>query len=46
MVNHQFADLPTHLSDRVSVHAEGTNKSGRFVLYGVRTAVRADENPA
>ena len=46
MVNHQLADLPAHLSERIRVHAEGTNEHGHFLLYWMRTAVRADENPA
>jgi photolyase PhrII len=46
MVNHQFEDLPTHLSERIRVHSESSNENGRFVLYWMRTAVRADENPA
>ena len=46
MVNHQLSDLPVHLSERIRVHAEGTNENGHFVLYWMRTAVRADENPA
>ncbi len=46
MVNHQLTDLPAHLSERIRVHAEGTNENGRFVLYWMRTAVRTDENPA
>ncbi|MCX7396234.1 MAG: deoxyribodipyrimidine photo-lyase, partial [Planctomycetales bacterium] len=46
MVNHQIADLPAHLSERIRVHSDGTNENGRFVLYWMRTAVRADENPA
>lgn len=46
MVNHQFEDLPTHLSERIRVHSESSNENGHFVLYWMRTAVRADENPA
>ncbi len=46
MLNHQLADLPAHLSERIRVHAEGTNENANFVLYWMRTAVRADENPA
>jgi len=46
MLNHQWADLPAHLSERIRVHAEGTNENGHFVLYWMRTAMRADENPA
>jgi photolyase PhrII len=46
MVNHRLADLPSHLSERIRVHAEGTIENGRFVLYWMRSAVRADENPA
>lgn len=46
MVNHQFADLPTYLSERIRVHSESSNENGHFVLYWMRTAVRADENPA
>ena len=46
MVNHQLADLPAHLSERVRVRADGTNENGHFVLYWMRTTVQADENPA
>jgi len=46
MLNHQWADLPAHLSERICVHAEGTNENGHFVLYWMQTVVRADENPA
>ena len=46
MVHHQLTDLPAHLSERIRVHAEGTNENGHFVLYWMRTAVRVHENPA
>jgi len=46
MLNHQWADLPAHLFERIRVHAEGAYENGHFVLYWMRTAVRADENPA
>ena len=50
---HLIAHLPDHLRERTRVHhvatndkAVGTADDGRFVLYWMRTAVRADENPA
>ena len=40
--------LPTHLAERVTVHSSSgrSNPAGSFVLYWMRTAVRAHENPA
>lgn len=40
--------LPDHLAERVTDHSAGprTNARGEFVLYWMRTAVRAHENPA
>ena len=38
--------LPEHLFERTRIHSEGDLCSGQFVLYWMRTAVRADENPA
>ncbi|QEG23709.1 FAD-dependent oxidoreductase [Mariniblastus fucicola] len=37
--------LPPHLLERTRVVQEG-DRQGKFVLYWMRTAVRADENPA
>ena len=46
-------NLPDHLRERTRVHHAATNDNlvgtaddGRFVLYWMRIAVRADENPA
>ena len=39
--------VPAVLNERVRVVSESTsNKSGVFILYWMRTAMRADENPA
>lgn len=38
--------LPEHLGERVRIHARGEPRDGQFILYWLRTAVRADENPA
>src|SRR6056297_3730774 len=46
MFHDQLADLPAHLSERIRIHSQGTKEDGDFVLYWMRTAVRADENPA
>ena len=46
MPNHQLSNLPAHLLERIRLHQEGTSENGHFVLYWMRTAVRADENPA
>ncbi len=46
MVNHPFADLPTHLLERMRLHSARSHENGRFVLYWMRTALRTDENPA
>ncbi len=40
-----LSDLPSHLQERTRVSQEGDGK-GSCVLYWMRTAVRADENPA
>jgi photolyase PhrII len=42
----QLRDLPLHLLERTRSIQSRTNGDGRFVLYWMRTAVRADENPA
>ena len=40
--------LPTHLAERVTVHSPAgrSHPAGAFVVYWMRTAVRAHENPA
>jgi len=40
--------LPTHLAERTTVHSPANRPiaAGSFVLYWMRTAVRAHENPA
>lgn len=40
--------LPSHLAERITDHSAPTASasSGRFVIYWMRTAVRAHENPA
>lgn len=40
------ANLPIHLLERTRIYQQGENVAGQFVLYWMRTAVRADENPA
>jgi hypothetical protein len=43
-----FHDLPEHLAERVTDHSPTVrhHTAGSFVLYWMRTAVRAHENPA
>ena len=38
--------LPLHLGERTRVQQDGSNGVHSFVLYWMRTAMRADENPA
>ena len=45
MMQPLLSDLSSHLFERTRVAQEGDGK-GSFVLYWMRTAVRADENPA
>ena len=42
----QLSILPTHLHERTRIHSAGAANDGRFVLYWMQTAVRAEENPA
>ncbi len=46
MPNYQLSDLPAQLLERIRVLSESSNENGHFVLYWMRTAMRADENPA
>ena len=46
MPNHQLSDLPAQLLERVRVISESSNDEGHCVLYWMRTAMRAAENPA
>ena len=41
-----LSSLPDHLHERTRVVQESVNTGGHFVLYWLRTAARADENPA
>ena len=40
------AFLPEHLAERLRIEHDAKATDGKFVLYWMRTAVRADENPA
>ncbi len=46
MLIDQMATLPIHLLERTRIYQQGENVEGQFVLYWMRTAVRAEENPA
>ena len=46
MITATLTDLPKHLLERARIHQEGTNNQASYILYWMRTAVRADENPA
>ncbi len=41
-----LSQLPPHLQERMRVYREGDANEGSSVLYWMRTAVRAEENPA
>ena len=46
MTSTLHSKLPAHLHERTRVHRDGSGDAGQFVVYWMRTAVRADENPA
>ena len=46
MLDKHIVNLPAHLLERVRVFQDSEGEGGQFVLYWMRTAVRADENPA
>lgn len=41
-----FPKFPAHLAERIDYLGSAVASSGEFVLYWMRTAVRAEENPA
>ena len=46
MTDPLITNLPQHLAERSRLVRENPDPNGSFVLYWMRTAVRADENPA